>query len=73
MPAAQVADSLGLEDYSTLVRRQQARGRLDGRGLSRLAAALGGVRYLVVARLGADELESGVSVEEKLALEIRDV
>jgi hypothetical protein len=64
LPAAHVADSLGLRDYTGLVREYQARGWLDSRALSRLAAALGGVRYLLLARLEADELVTGNSVEE---------
>ncbi len=62
--AGQVADSLGLESYAGLVREYQARGRLDGGALARLEAALGEVRYLVVARLGAEELIAGGSYEE---------
>ncbi len=64
LPAAQVADSLGLEDYASLVREYQARGWLDSLALLRLEAALGGVRYLVVARLEAEQLVTGGSFEE---------
>lgn len=64
LPAVAVADSLGVERYTGFVREYQARGWLDGYALSRLAAALGGVRYLVLARLEADELVTGRSVDD---------
>ncbi len=63
LPAAQVADSLGLENYAHLVQEYQARGRLGGGALSQLEAALGEVHYVVVARLEADELMTGRSFE----------
>lgn len=64
LPPVDVADSLGLQQYTGLVREYQARGWLDRYALSRLAAALGGVRYLVHARLEADDLVTGNSVDD---------
>lgn len=64
LAAAQVADSLGIEDYTSFVREHQARGSFDGGALSRLAASLGEVRYLVVARLEVDELLTASSVDQ---------
>ena len=59
---ANVADSLGLRDYTRLVQEYQDNSGLDSLALSHLAEALGGVRYLLLARLDVDELETGSSV-----------
>lgn len=64
LPATHVADGLGLRDYTWLVREYQAAGSLDEGALSRVAAALDGVRYVALARLETDELTTGESVEE---------
>lgn len=64
LAASQVADSLGIEDYTSFVREYQARGSLDEGALSRLAASLGGVRYMVLARLEVDELLTASSVDK---------
>ncbi len=62
LSAADVADSLGLRDYTRLVQEYHDRSGLDSLALSHLAEALGGVRYLLLARLEVDELETGTSV-----------
>lgn len=63
LSAANVADSLGLRDYTRLVQEYQNRSGLDSLALSHLAEAVGGVRYLLLARLEVDELETGSSVQ----------
>lgn len=62
LSAANVADSLGLRDYTRLVKEYHDRSELDSLALSHLAEALGAVRYLLLARLEVDELETGSSV-----------
>jgi hypothetical protein len=63
LPAMHVADSLGLRDYTRLMREYQDSGRLDDTALVRLAEALSGVRYVLLARLEVHELETGRSVD----------
>ncbi len=62
LSAADVADSLGLRDYTLLVQEYHDRSELDSLALSHLAEALGGVHYLILSRLEVDELETGTSV-----------